>query len=254
MQAAGAARRLRILYDFADRWLLQRFGGSIQQGFFQVANQFSTITLIATAALLNIFWKEIAEAAEQQRHEAVEALYARATRFVIMTGAIVAGLLIPWSPVVVGRLLGPSYIAAWPVLAIMLLYPIHQSLGQIGGTFLLAKGETRLFATLSVVTTLSGTVISYFVQAPPRGVPVPGLGLGATGLAAKIVLFNILTTNVQAWLISRRNRWHYDWMHQTIAIACMAALSAAIYLGVGRIWDRMKCASRCWYCRWQRIR
>ena len=229
-----------FFYEFADRWLLQRFGGAIQQGFFQIASQFSTITLIATSALLNIFWKEIAEASEQQRHEAVEALYVRAMRFVFMTGAIGAGLLIPWSPVIVGLLLGPAYIAAWPVLAIMLLYPIYQSLGQIGGTFLLAKGETRLFATISVVTTLSGTVISYFVQAPPRGVPVPGLGLGATGMAAKIVLLSIITTNVQAWLISRRNRWHYDWTHQAIAIACMAALSAAIYLGVGRIWDPME--------------
>lgn len=36
-----------FLYGFADQWLLQRFGGAEQQGFFAVAQQFANLSLIA---------------------------------------------------------------------------------------------------------------------------------------------------------------------------------------------------------------
>ena len=44
-------------YEFADRWLLQNYAGSIQQAYYSVAFQFSAIAAIATSSILNIFWK-----------------------------------------------------------------------------------------------------------------------------------------------------------------------------------------------------
>ncbi|MBI5233584.1 MAG: oligosaccharide flippase family protein [Deltaproteobacteria bacterium] len=49
-------------YHFADRWFLQSFGGAAEQGFFAVAQQFSSACLIATGSLLQVLWKEMAEA------------------------------------------------------------------------------------------------------------------------------------------------------------------------------------------------
>jgi O-antigen/teichoic acid export membrane protein len=226
-----------FLYEFADRWLLQRFGGSIQQGFFQVANQFSIITLLATTSILKIFWKEIAEASARGNRETLAALYFKVGRALLVAGAVLSGLLIPWSRTIVRETLGLAYLEAWPVLALMLLYPIHQAMGQIGGTFLLARGETRLFTGLSIVAALVGAVMSYFVQAPPSGVLVPGLGLGAIGMALKMVILNIVTTNAQAWMIARRNGWAYDWAHQLFSVSFVIALAYVIYFPVSRIWD-----------------
>ena len=49
-------------YEFSDRWLLQNFGGSEEQGLFEVGYRFSTVSLLAATSLVNIFWKEFAEA------------------------------------------------------------------------------------------------------------------------------------------------------------------------------------------------
>lgn len=53
---------LSFAYEFADRWLLQHFGGNVQQGFYSVGKKFSIISIVATKSLVKVFWKEIAEA------------------------------------------------------------------------------------------------------------------------------------------------------------------------------------------------
>src|SRR5207247_2443660 len=84
-----------FLYTFADRWFLQEFGGAEQQGFFAVSQQFANISLIVTASMLKIFWKEIAEAQERGDRELMRRLYARVTRGLYFCGAFVSCFLIP---------------------------------------------------------------------------------------------------------------------------------------------------------------
>src|SRR5581483_9597462 len=43
-------------YQFADRWLLQRFGGGAQQGYFGVGQQFANIANLVTASILAVLW------------------------------------------------------------------------------------------------------------------------------------------------------------------------------------------------------
>lgn len=213
-----------FIFDFADRWLLQRFGGSVQQGFFQIANQFSSVALLATTSILRIFWKEVADPA----NEAAGALYRKVNRGLVAAGAVLSAMLVPWSRVIVRETLGTSYLGAWPVLAIMLLYPIHQSMGQISGTFFLARGETRTMTKITVVAVLASVIASYIVL----GVA----GLGASGLAVKLVVVQIITTNVQAWIIARENRWRFDWLHQVVCIAAVIGIAWAAFAVVGMLW------------------
>lgn len=97
-----------FLYSFADKWMLQQFSGPTQQGYFQIANQFSTISLLATTSILNIFWKEIADAWVKRDHARVAMLYRKVNRGLVMLGAITTGLLLPWSEQIVMIFLGRS--------------------------------------------------------------------------------------------------------------------------------------------------
>ena len=72
---------LGFAYDFADRWMLQRFGGSTEQGLFEVSYRFVAVGLIMTTSMLNIFWKEIAEAKEKEDFERIKTLYIKISRF-----------------------------------------------------------------------------------------------------------------------------------------------------------------------------
>ena len=223
--------------DFADRWLLQRFGGAAQQGYFQIANQVAAVSLLATVSILNVFWKEIAEAGERGDHAVVASLYHKVNRGLVILGAVLSGFLIPWSDHVVRVLLGKPYALAIPVVAIMFLFPIHQAMGQIGGTMLLASGHTRVYTVLSASVSIAALPVSYLVLASPSAPLVPGLGLGAIGMAVKMVAVNMISVNLQAWVISRRHRWKFEWFYQVAGIVVAVGLGFLSRLAVGAFWD-----------------
>lgn len=226
-----------FLYAFADKWMLQKFGGAMQQGYLQIASQFSAVSLLATASILKVFWKEIAEAWEKNDLMRVSRLYHKVNRGLVMLGAILTGLLIPWSEEIITIFLGKLYVQAWPVLAIMLLYPIHQSMGQIGGTMLLASGHTQKFMFVSMVIMLISIPCSYLILAPTTGVMIPGMGLGAIGIAIKMVVLGIVSVNIQALIIARYSGWKFDWIFQVVGIPLMLGLGYLSKMLVGLFWD-----------------
>lgn len=203
-------------YEFADRWLLQNYGGSVHQAYYAVAFQFGAIAAIATSSILNVFWKEIAEAHQQGNRERVAALYQKVSRGLFFVAACVAGFLIPWSEDILRFMLGPAYVGGATVLAIMLLYPLHQSMGQIGGTMLYATGRVRAQVIIGMLFMAASIVITYFILAPAEAQP-PGLGLGAEGLAGKMVVMQFLAVNVIAFYLARSMQIGFDWGYQPLS-------------------------------------
>ncbi len=53
---------LSFAYLFLDRWMLQNWGGSIEQAYYALASQFGVIIILATTSTVHILWKEISEA------------------------------------------------------------------------------------------------------------------------------------------------------------------------------------------------
>ena len=225
---------ITFLYDFADKWMLQSYGGSAQQGFFQIANQFASAILVATTSIISIFWKEIAAAWEKCDHLRVAMLYRKATQGLVILAAIAAGLVIPWSEQIVMVLLGPEYIQVWPVLAIMFLYPIHLPMGIIGGSTLLAIGQTRKHMLICVVGMLVSMPFAYLMLAP---IKLGGLAMGAWGLAIKLLTLNVMSTNIQSWIISKHCGWKYEWKFQLVGIPLMIMLGYFVKFLTGLVWD-----------------
>ncbi len=216
-----------FLYDFADRWLLQKFGGSGQQGYYQIAAQLATVSLLATTSIMNIFWKEIAHAGAMHDRARLKMLYIRVNRGLVMIGAAIAGFLVPWSASLVELLLGASYAASWPILAIMLLYPIHQSMGQVNATMYLATERTQAWMWVAVVGQLVALPVTFMLLAPSEGYLVSGLALGALGLAIKMVGMGVLLVNLQALLLARFNGWPFQWLWQAVVIGALLLLGYA---------------------------
>jgi O-antigen/teichoic acid export membrane protein len=218
-----------FVYTFADRWLLQQYGGSEQQGFFAVGQQVANVSLIATSSVLRVFWKEVAEAIHRQDHARVEKLYMSVSRSLYFVGAGISSLFIPFSREILVRTAGSGYERGWVCLSLMLLFPIHQSLGQIQGTFFYASSNTRSYTKIGLLIMGVSIPVTYFVLAP-RSSTVAGLGLGAVGLAIKLVVLQILAVNLQAYVLARANHWAYDFNFQIVV--CLTLIS----LG--------------WICRW----
>lgn len=208
---------------YIENWLLQLFGGSVEQAYFAVGSQFSAGCRLATSAMLHIFWKEIAEAHKSGDLVRVEYLYRRVSRFLFMVSAAISALLVPWSAQIAGAILGPSFVAGASVLAVMLLYPLHASLGQIVGTMYLATGRNTPQVVIGIVSMALSIPLAYFLLAP-SDLALPGLALGGMGMAIKMLVTTVATTNVMAWWLAKQYRWRFSWQHQFVATAACLAL------------------------------
>jgi len=202
-----------FLYSFADYWLLQKFGGSVQQGYYAIGARFAALSLIATTSMLQVFWKEIAEANSLGNMERVRSLYQRVSRSLYFIGAVISCVMIPFSREILALLLGPSYQDAWLPLSLMFLYPIHQSMGQITGTMFYATGKTKAQSYIGIFFMAISIPTAYILLAPQSTI-VPGFQLGAMGLALKMVGCQILGVNISAFFVARYINASFDWSHQ----------------------------------------
>ena len=205
-------------YQFTDRWFLQNFGGSVEQGFYGIAYQFAAVCLIGTTSLVNIFWKEIAEAQEKRDFDRVHDLYQKVCRFLYFGAAILCGFLIPWRGDIVQIFLGNGYKASAITLGIMFLFPVHQSLAYFTHTLFFATENTKAQLYLRCIFWGVSIPVSYLVLAPKNAM-VPGLELGAMGMAWKVVILQILSVNLMIWWISREFKWKFDWAYQVISLS-----------------------------------
>ena len=202
-----------FLYSFADYWLLQKFGGSVQQGYYAIGARFSALSLIATTSIVQVFWKEIAEANSLGNIERVRLLYQQVSRNLYFIGAVISCVMIPFSREILALLLGPSYQNAWLPLSLMFLYPIHQSMGQITGTVFYATGKTKAQSYIGIFFMAISIPTAYILLAPKLAI-VPGFQLGAMGLAMKMVGCQIIGVNISAFFVSRYINAPFDWRHQ----------------------------------------
>ncbi len=215
---------LGFLYEFLDRWMLQLWGGNEEQAYYAVAKNFVFIVLLATISILRIFWKEIAEAHHQGNMDKMQRLYQKTTRILYFIGAFIAGALIPWSAEILDITVGDEYIDGKITFMIMLVYPVHQSMGQIGGAVLFATEKVKLQTIIGSVFMITSILVAYFVLAPSDAV-IPGFNLASEGLAWKMVVLQFIQVNILAYVIARVFNWQYKWLYQIIV------LGGAIFIG-----------------------
>lgn len=206
-----------FLYSFADTWLLQNYGGSVKQAYYAVSSQFAAVALLASASITNIFYKEIAEAYHKHDMEKVKRIYFKVSRSLFLIGAIVSCFLIPWAKDLLQNMLGESYASGYITLGIMFLYPIHQSMGQIGGSVLFATENVSLQVKIGIIFMLISILVSYLILAPANA-PIPGLNLASEGLALKMLLMQFFQVNIIAYFIARIFNMPLDWIYQPISI------------------------------------
>lgn len=214
---------------FLDTWLLQVFGGSLEQAYFGIGTQFSAISLLAAKSLLMILWKELAEASNLKNKVKIKNIFENTISLMFLITSFIAGLLIPWSKEVTLLLVGEKYVEGYYVIILMFFYPIYQSVGQLIGTAYLSLEMTKSYVVIGVISmTISIILTCYFLF--PKDYIVHGLNLGSFGIALKLVLMGILTLNIQLWWISKINNWEINYLSQILCIPVNIIIGYLCYL------------------------
>ncbi len=217
--------------QFGERWMLQRWGGPEQQGLFGIAQQLSTVAFVTTGALTPLLWKEAAVFQEGGETKRATDLYASSSGFLFLASASLASMLIPWSGEILRAAAGQQYSGAVFTFTIMLLYPVHQSIGQAQGALFYATRRATMQVVLGSTTMLVGLVVSYALLAPDS-MSVPGLGLAAAGLAYRLVAVQAVSVTVADWILLGRRRCLRRFGLQVVLMGAMLLLATCLKASV----------------------
>lgn len=183
-----------------DRWLLQQFAGSIQQGFFGLAYQIATACFVFTSPMTPLIHREFAAAWARGDRGEVTRLFSKyipafhaANSFLVVFVAIQAQK-------VTAILGGSAYGEASVATALMSLYAIYLPYGHLSGSVFYATSQTRLYRNIGIASLLTGLLMTLILIGPKH---LGGLALGANGLCAKMLVIACATTNIQLWYNAR---------------------------------------------------
>ena len=209
-----------LVVPIFDRWLLQIFGGSVQQGFFGISYQIGVVCIIFTSSMTPLFMREFSIAFGNNDIENMKSLFRKNMQLLFSITAFLSCFIATQADSVVRIMGGAKYIASIPTVIVMAFYPIHQTYGQLSSSLMLAAGQTRLYRNIAIAFSVLGLILSYLLIAPRQYF---GMGAGATGLAVKMVVVQLFCVNVQLYFNTKFLKFSF-WLYLVHQILCISSL------------------------------
>lgn len=218
------------LAAFASAYFIQAWYGSVEQGYLALATRWSALVLVFTGAALMIVWREVASAIAQDNREYAATIYLRFNRLLILLALVSCVWLSFSSRTLVNAVAGGQYAPAAPVLAVMAFYPLAQTYGQLSTAALKATEQTRQYRNWSILISIPDVLLTYFLIAP-RTARVPGLGMGAMGVALKMAFYSLVSVQLYEWTALRGfGRSYFAELRDKIVMAAVVGASAVATL------------------------
>ncbi len=213
-----------------DRWILQVAGGSLQQGFYTLSYQIGAMCFLFTGAMMPLLLREFSIAQANNDIGQMAFLFRRYFPALFSISAYFSCFIALQADKVIYIFGGGQYEGALAAVTIMAFYPIHQTYGQLTASLFFATGQTVLYRNIGIIFLILGLPLTYFLIAPSDKL---GLNAGATGLAIKMLLLNVICVNVQLYFNAKQLNlrfWRYLG-HQGLSIICLLVLGAIATLG-----------------------
>ncbi len=208
----------------AERWLLQWFDGSVQQGFFALSQKVSLACFLFVSAMTPLLMREFSIAWGKHDLAGMGSLLTRFAPLLYSIAAYFSCFTLVEGQSLVRIFGGEEFLAATLAVQIMALYPLHQAYGQIAGSVFHACGKTSILRNLTALECVYGLAAAWFLLAPAR---YCGLNLGAVGLALKTVGVQFISVNICLWLASRYIPFRFwsNLLHQILAALTFLAIA-----------------------------
>ncbi len=228
---------LAFLMICAERWLLQWFNGSTEQGFFALSQKVSMACFLFVSAMTPLLMRELSIAWGKKDLQAMGRLVDRFAPLLYVVAAYFSCFTLAEGAALVQIFGGAEFAAATVPVQIMALYPLHQAYGQLASSIFHATGRTKTLRNIQMCECVYGLSTAWILLAPHD---LFGLSLGATGLAIKTVCVQIVTVNLYLWLASRfvplsfaRNVCHQVWSLAVLLALALLCREATLELGLG---------------------
>ncbi|MBF0465917.1 MAG: hypothetical protein HQK94_12635 [Nitrospirae bacterium] len=213
-----------LIADIIDRWLLQVYRGSVEQGFYSLSSQIGIICFLFTGAMIPLITREYSIAFGNRDTTRLAYLFERYNPMLYSVATYFSCFVALQADKIVAIIGGAGFHGAVPAVTIMAFFPMHQTYGQLSGSVFFAMGQTRLYSNITLFITIISLPISYFLLAPSNKM---GINAGSVGLAIKMVLINIIGVNVKIYYNSKMLHFSFlkNLRHQIVSVACMLGIA-----------------------------
>jgi O-antigen/teichoic acid export membrane protein len=193
------------------------FGGSGEQGLYSLSFKVGALCFLFTRSLTPLFHREISRAYSKNSPDEMRRLFLRFVPMFYSIAVCISAFFFFQSDKISVIIGGESFKGAAVPVALMSLFPIHQTYGQLNSAVYFATGRTKLYRNIGLVNNVIGLLVAYLFLAPKTQW---GLDLGSTGLALKMVLVQIMGQNIRLWFNTKLLKISYIRMlgHQFISV------------------------------------
>lgn len=178
-----------MVAQFVDRWLLQYYGGSRQQGLYSFSVTLSGVCVVVAGTLYPLVQREVSVLAYRNDAAAMAATFERYLPIVYGVTSYLAAFIFAMADEIVLLLGGAAYANAGGILRVGALFPMIQAYSNYHSIYFYATGRTRVYLALSLATTPVGIACAYLFTSRGNGF---GLGLGGLGLVYKDLLVGLV--------------------------------------------------------------
>ena len=139
-----------LVVNIGDRWLLQKFGGSVEQGYFSFANQISVLCFVFSSAMTPLLMREFTIAFGKKNFELMASLFKKNIPLLYFIGAFISVFVAFNKDSIIQIVAGDEYINGSIAFMLMAFYPIQQSYGQLSGALFFATDQTKLYTNIGI--------------------------------------------------------------------------------------------------------
>lgn len=202
-----------LLAGFGGAWLLQKYAGSTQQGYFGLALRVGIIAHFFAGTLTPLITREFSISWSKNDLQRIADLFKKFIPMMYSISAILSVFFFSQAYRITYLIGGNEYINAGSAVMLLMLRPMHQTYGQLSGSLFFATDNTKTFRNIGIFNRLLSLPITFFLVAPPQ---YYGLALGAKGLAISILFSQFLATNMQLYFNTRllNLKFSYFIIHQ----------------------------------------
>lgn len=219
---------LDFFEPFFMRWLLQFYGGSVQQGYFSISERLSTIVSLISVSAANILWKEMSAAnADNTSYE--YKIFKNSTKILFAVCVVLCCAFLPYANEIIALTVGEQYLGARSAFIVMLLVPAFASVDMVAKTYFLATERVRAFRNVWFIKSGCSILFGYFLVASPTAL-IPGLGLSSFGMSLRLFLATILGVFLYLFLISKVRKWKIDYGYLLYFFPLVYALAWVVKL------------------------
>lgn len=225
-----------IIVSILDKWLLQYYSGSTQQGYYWFSYKIQQFCALLASVFTPLLMREFVKAKDAEDHNRTVSLFSRyVPLFTVLTGYFSLFIAIEASNVshIFG---GQAYDSASTTLFVISLQTLLFPVSQFSASWYFGTGSTRIYSNIGMFYMLLGVPVTYVLIAPHE---MFGLSLGATGLALKVVFMDYLWSNTLLYFVCRDLRLSFmRFLFNQIAIAVVFLGSAkVIHAAIGHYVD-----------------